>query len=246
MVKKGDTLIEVTLAIGIFSMIAIGVAAVMSSGTAGAQTALETTLTREEIDTQAEALRFIQSAYATDKDSADKRFTNLWQAITKNAIVEAKESVLQYTPESCNDVFASDDIKNHAFVIDSRKLGSFTASTDQHNSNGVYSVYIPYSSGKLTTASIYPRLVFTNNLAAESQDALLDGGGDTLYRAEGLYVIAVKDAKTTEIVSGPDRSVDKTSAYYDFYIRACWYGVDANEPSTISTVIRLYDPDTIK
>ena len=256
MVKKGDTLIEVTLAIGIFSMIAIGVAAVMSSGTSGAQTALETTLAREEIDTQAEALRFIQSAYATDKDSADKRFTNLWEVITKNAITDAGEEILQYAPSSCGEVFNNNSsIKNHAFVINPRKLGSFTASKDQSNSDGIYSVYIPQSSGKLTTASIYPRLVFTGKPNpgpqdvpdAESQDALLDNNSrDILYRAEGLYVIAVKDAKTTGIVSDSDRSVKGTSAYYDFYIRTCWYGVDADEPSTISTVIRLYDPDAIK
>ena len=32
MVKKGDTLIEVTLAVGIFSMVAIAIVAVMSGG----------------------------------------------------------------------------------------------------------------------------------------------------------------------------------------------------------------------
>ena len=64
MVKKGDTLIEVLLAVGIFSMIAISVVAVMSGGTSSAQTALETTLTREEIDAQAEALRYIHDSYA--------------------------------------------------------------------------------------------------------------------------------------------------------------------------------------
>ena len=32
----------------------------------------------------------------------------------------------------------------------------------------------------------------------------------------------------------------------DFYIRTCWYGVNANEPSTISTVIRLYDPNAVE
>ena len=80
MVKKGDTLIEVTLAVGIFSMIAVAIAAVMSSGTAGAQTALETTLTREEIDTQAEAIRFIQTSYSTNKNSTeDNKFYQLWR-----------------------------------------------------------------------------------------------------------------------------------------------------------------------
>ena len=69
MVKKGDTLIEVLLAVGIFSMIAISVVAVMSGGTSSAQTARETTLAREAIDAQAEALRFIQTAYISDRDS---------------------------------------------------------------------------------------------------------------------------------------------------------------------------------
>ena len=67
MIKKGDTLVEVTLAIGIFSMIAIAVASVMSGGSSSAQLALETTLAREEIDTQADAIRFIHSTYSANK-----------------------------------------------------------------------------------------------------------------------------------------------------------------------------------
>ena len=78
MIKKGDTLIEVTLAVGIFSMVAVAVVAVMSNGTAGAQTSLETTLTREQIDAQAEALRFIHSAYISDMEGLDGRYSKLW------------------------------------------------------------------------------------------------------------------------------------------------------------------------
>ena len=257
MVKKGDTLIEVTLAIGIFSMIAIGITAVMSSGTAGAQTALETTLTREEIDTQAEALRFIQTAYASDKDSADNRFTNLWNTIKDHAITnlnqlsaDRQEAILQFNPATCTAVFDSADVKSHAFILNPRKLGTFTSSTDSNNANGVYSVFIPESTNKLTPASIYPRLVFTN-IAQDAQDALIDNTeNNNLYRAEGIYVLAVKDSDVTQnsgttAVAG-DFGIDKLPAYYDFYIRACWYGTDANEPSTISTVIRLYDPDVTK
>ena len=48
--RVGDTLVEVTLAIGIFSMVAIAVVAVVSGSTSGAQSALETTVTREQID----------------------------------------------------------------------------------------------------------------------------------------------------------------------------------------------------
>lgn len=254
MVKKGDTLIEVTLAIGIFSMIAIAITAVMSSGTSGAQTALETTLTREEIDTQAEALRFIQTAYAVDKNAADQRFPNLWKQIRDGAITdidkwteERRTAVLQYSPTTCDDLYNNNDIKNHAFIINPRQLGTFTSSTTDL-AKGIKSVYISKLDrpNDLTKASIYPRLVFSG-ISATAQDALItDNESNQLYRAEGIYVIAVKDSGTTEIAGGFGPNTEKTSAYYDFYIRTCWYGTDANEPSTISTVIRLYDPDATK
>ena len=66
--KKGDTLVEVSLAIGIFSMVAIAAVSVINGSTNGAQASLESTITREEIDGQAEALRFIQSAYVAGGD----------------------------------------------------------------------------------------------------------------------------------------------------------------------------------
>ena len=75
--KRGDTLIEVMLAVGIFSMVAVAVVAVMSGGTSSAQTALETTLTREAIDAQAEALRFIQSSYIAEKDNVNGDYARL-------------------------------------------------------------------------------------------------------------------------------------------------------------------------
>ena len=86
MVKKGDTLVEVTLAIGIFSMIAIAVASVMSGGTASAQLALETTLAKEEIDTQAEAIRFVHANYIANKDNPSHPYVKLWKTITNKAI----------------------------------------------------------------------------------------------------------------------------------------------------------------
>lgn len=102
MVKKGDTLIEVTLAVGIFSMIAIAVVSVLSSSTSGAQTALESTLTREEIDAQAEALRFIQNSAV----NGDSRYKKLWDAIVGNVYTlknnDRDNAVLQPTFETCD------------------------------------------------------------------------------------------------------------------------------------------------
>ncbi len=243
MVRKGDTLIEVTLAVGIFSMVAVAIVAVMSSGTSGAQTSLETTLAREEIDAEAEALRFIQSAYISDKNSDDKRFPDLWEKITKNAVelkgTDEEENLLQYAPSSCSELYndTTGEIKNYnAFIIDYRNLGTFT------NANSVY-ISARDNSSKFSPAQTYPRLVYTtsSNKREDQSEIIADASTfNKFYRAEGIYIIAVKDSSTTNIGG------TKTAAFYDFYIRTCWYGSNANEPSTISTVIRLYDPDIVK
>lgn len=257
--KRGDTLIEVIFAVGIFSMIAIGITAVMSSGTSGAQTALETTLAREEIDAQAEALRFIQSSYAADKYAANERYSALWREITSHAIAistitdeEQKNQILQYAPTTCDDgeLYGNSQIANAAFIINSRALNSFTAKTTSN-------VYLRRadSGDNFAKATIYPRLIYGDNSATTDENTSLNSSSTytKLWRAEGIYIIAVKDADSK---SGSDSGTlivgenfegetARASAYYDFYIRTCWYGTDATVPSTISTVIRLYDPDAL-
>ncbi|MDO4747335.1 MAG: hypothetical protein Q4A70_03285 [Candidatus Saccharibacteria bacterium] len=257
MFKKGDTLIEVMLAVGIFSMVAVAVVAVMSNGTAGAQTALETTLTREEIDAQAEALRFIQSSYIADKDTGDDRFAKLWQAITKNAnsLNDAnEEKIVQYSPSSCSDLYTKtaetfDDIfDQNAFVINTHWLGDFTSAATTVNDDTLGKVVISANSkgDKFAAASTYPRLVFGNSTDNTDNDSLLETNSNSnLFRAEGIYIVAVKDRDTTHIVSENSPSGAKQPAFYDFYIRTCWYGLGDQTPSTISTVIRLYDPSVI-
>ena len=226
--KTGDTLIEVTLAVGIFSMVAIAIIAVMNGGTSSSQTALETTLTREAIDAQAEALRFIQSAYIADMNSGkdEGNFTDLWKDITDSAV----DSVQLSTPSSCAELYEGDLFARHAFVINVNQLSASDPT----------SALVEADSDKLVQATTYPRLIFSQNQATNS-DSLVDHSHyPNLYRAEGIYVLAVKDNNSTNI-SGSG----KTSAFYDFYIRACWYGNGEETPSYISTVIRLYDPDAI-
>lgn len=241
MTKKGDTLIEVTLAVGIFSMVAISVVAVMNGGTSSAQTALETTLTRDEIDAEAEALRFIHTSYLAEKDSANQQYQKLWENITNIAVDGGNltEDLLQFSPTNCSELYDSNgEVMKHGFVINYRQLGNFS------NSSSSTSPFIKASQATFIPASTYPRLVYVNNGIDENETALNTAlsGLSTFYQAEGIYVIAVKDQKTTNIVS----EGKKVSAFYDFYIRTCWYGTDANEPSTISTVIRLYDPKAVE
>ena len=57
--NRGDTIIEVLLAVTIFSLVAVGSMVLMNRGVAMAQQSLETTLVRQQIDAQAEMLRFV-------------------------------------------------------------------------------------------------------------------------------------------------------------------------------------------
>src|SRR5664279_89500 len=60
---RGDTIIEVLFAVAIFSMIAVGSLSIMNQSLATAQRSLEITLVRQQMDAQAETLRYVNQAY---------------------------------------------------------------------------------------------------------------------------------------------------------------------------------------
>ena len=263
-IKRGDTLIEVALAIGIFSMVAVAVVAVVGGSTSSAQSALEITIAREEIDAQAEALRFIQSSYiaggntSANATNSTNKYAELWQSIVSEAVDlsnktdEEAEKVLLYNPSTCENLNDSEYLSSQgAFVINPRALGINYSSTgifSDFSETAINQIVIRPSSSnsKFQSAATYPRLVYGN-----SGDALIDLETKTqniITGVEGIYVIAVKDNRTTTVVNVDDNNiyVEGTSAYYDFYIRTCWFAPGSERPSTISTVIRLQDPNVIK
>ncbi len=61
--QRGDTIIEVLFAVTVFAMVAVGGLAIMNQGISTAQRSLEITLVRQQIDAQAEAIRYIHQAY---------------------------------------------------------------------------------------------------------------------------------------------------------------------------------------
>ena len=63
--QRGDTLIEVLFAVTVFSFVVVGALTIMNQGTAAAQRSLEITLVRQEIDAQADALRFTHDSYVS-------------------------------------------------------------------------------------------------------------------------------------------------------------------------------------
>ena len=218
-------------------MVAVAVVSVVNGSSSDAQTALETTVTREEIDAQAEALRFVHDSYIAGNgsdDTASKRYAEIWRAITSNAN-SASASILEYAPSDCRTLYEGTNSpvrQQKAFVLNTHNLRNGNANSvvlsAQNNSN----LFKP--------AATYPRIIYNDS----GDNLLAEDTGTTIQRAEGIYIVAVKDSNTTNIVTDKTHST-AASAYFDFYIRTCWYGPGAEHPSTISTVIRLYDPDAV-
>ena len=65
-VRRGDTIVEVLFAVTVFSLVAVGSLSIMNQGTSASMRAIETTIVRQEIDAQAETLRFLHDAYIGD------------------------------------------------------------------------------------------------------------------------------------------------------------------------------------
>ena len=255
-IKHGDTLIEVAIAIAIFSLVAIGVVSVVNGSTSAAQSALEVTVSREEIDAQAEALRFIHTSYITGGNSnavGNDKYKILWEAIKARAIGSGNylEPALEYNPTTCAELYDTSSAPNYvmdkAFVIDAHSLGSnvaLTSSTDR--TNFVNSVVVGATDTKFRQSATYPRLLYGADNSADD-NTLLDNSTttDALQFAEGIFIVAIKDQDTTIIVDS-NNVAHQEAAFYDFYIRTCWFTPGADRPSTVSTVVRLQDPDTVE
>lgn len=109
---RGDTIIEVILAITVFSMVSVATITIMNQGTNAAQRALEITHVRQEIDAQAEALRAAQQA------AAEGSFT-AWNQIAQHGNTNTYTDD-SHCPRSSGDV-------SGAFIMDGRTGQPYTS-----------------------------------------------------------------------------------------------------------------------
>ncbi len=116
MYQRGDTIIEVLLAVTVFSLVSVGTMMVMNQGTSSAQRALEITLVKEQIDSQAEALRAAQQAYAVDKTSDEG---STWTQITNINSGNGTGSVPPASGNQCPDNYSGTSV----FAMNGRTAG---------------------------------------------------------------------------------------------------------------------------
>lgn len=255
--KRGDTLIEVMFAVGFFALIAIIAIAVMNLGVSNAERDLELVTARNELNAQAEALRFIHSSYISEKtlptigeitspDEKHQQYDKLWEAIVSNAVspTDAQSSgMLNFSESPSCDRFydtsggLSPLQKVKAFVLNTRRLAV--------GNGDVSATYISINrSPALSRIDFKPtdlsaRIIYGNGAGASDDGQFTDVSNNAAYRyfdqvrqVEGIWVFAVTDGNASP-------------TYYDFYIQSCWFGPRALRPTMLDTVIRLYNPENV-
>ncbi len=103
-IEKGDTIIEVILGVTLFSFVAVGVMSLMNHGVMMAQQSLETTLVRNQIDAQAEIIRFVHDRAL----AGDPEYSVLWGSIVSMKVSPSVvKSTINSATTSCQSEFST-------------------------------------------------------------------------------------------------------------------------------------------
>lgn len=185
-VKKGDTIIEVIVAITVFCLVSIISINLMNSGISSAEGALELTMARNEIDAQAEALRFLQNSFLAERELHEdqQQYTKLWRRITRGEndcdfggtltaqcglAIEA-EDLPEFDLDTCDEAYEDSAMgNNHAFVINTRLIEPYDSSRGANYTDyfGDQSQGIEYSAlldGIVISAAKYPHIFTATQL----------------------------------------------------------------------------------
>jgi len=218
--QRGDTIIEVLFAVTVFSLVAVAGLSLMNQGTAMAQRSLEIGLVRDQMDAQADALRYVHNAYIANIGEAGATTTTVWHEVARDhAVRQAQNFDSTVVDLKCRLPQSSDpsspDSDGEPYAIDTRKLDGTGGSPalslnqlDNVDNTVTYSKVHYYEEDNYKKQPLSPA------------------------KPEGLWVQPVYSAGS-----------DGTPGYYDFHIRACWLTPGQATPVTLGTIVRLYDPE---
>lgn len=209
---RGDTLIEVLFAVSVFSLVAVGALTIMNQGTTISQRALETTLVRQEIDGQAETLRFLHDSYVASYRPG-QTFNPSATPVTP---FEQWQAMLESIKET--DAASASDFGATADACPDPPTGSFILDTRN-------AVFVGPSEDKLRSAESYAQIEYDTA-----------GAVPVLTASRGIWIEAVRSD------TNDSDQYQANVGYIDFHIRACWFGPGQNVPITIGTIVRLYEP----
>ncbi len=124
--QRGDTIIEVLFAVTVFAMVAVGSMTIMNQGTAAAQRALEISLVRQQIDAQAEAIRYIHQAYVSTyqrQGAPPSGAAGEWRKMTVDRAAASASNFAELQDGRCPTSVPGDS----PFILNARRAAVSTA-----------------------------------------------------------------------------------------------------------------------
>ena len=167
--ERGDTLIEVLFAITVFSFIVVASLNLMNQGVAASQRSMEITTVRQQMDGQAEVLRFLHESYVDAYQPGTATYTPgtpaaEYQKIIAFAKASGRTSASEFNGGGTTCTVPSDPARD--FIL-----------------NPV--------SATLVTSSINPAVFEKAPIFAQ----LTYGSGNVLEKSQGLWVEAVRSTE---------------------------------------------------
>lgn len=256
--RRGDTLIEVTFAIAAFALVSIITINVMNSGLNQAQATLELTQVRGEMNAQAEAIRFIHNSFTLEREKqiSEQQYRSLWMLLSRqkngmtepNAVVNNPEDVPNLTAnKSCQEIYdGMDDGTYRAFIMNTRVIDPTDRTFIGVSGRNLNDIVITTKNArdKFIPTTLNSRVIYGKNetTTTNNSDAELSESGfyrDVQY-AEGIFIVAARD-KTNNASSN-----SSIPEFFDYHIRACWVAPGDTVPTTIGTIMRLYNPELVE
>lgn len=180
--EAGDTLIEVLFAITVFSLVMVTSLAIMNQGTAASQRSLETALVTQQINNQAETLRFLHEAYVTNYETGYATNTDLSIDGATGGFYEIVHHVREAGRAQASAFGATDtcpDIPDGSFILNTR--------TGRMQAN----------EGLFQPAQTYAQQVYGNS-----------PNESVLNNSQGLWIEGIRSVPTTEAATRDTGYID--------------------------------------
>lgn len=188
---RGDTLIEMVVAFAILSLVVVGVLQIMNKGVTMSQNSIENTLVRQQMDGQADMVRYLH-------DTGD----TLWNAMKAKATMTS--DVLPLNMSSCPTSANLSGTARSAFYVYKTTSGLAIADID----GTTYKDPVTYARIDHNLTPVVSYGVWLQIAKAENKSSTASGAALTAY---------------------------------DVYIHGCWYGTGSSTPTTLGTIVRIYD-----
>ncbi len=237
--KRGDTIIEVIFAVAVFAVVSVAAMMIMNKGLDKTTGSLELTLAREEMAAQGEAVRYIHENHVAELSlqAGNRPYQALWNELARIGNGNSPTS-FRGNQTLFRNLTTTDAAGNQICAVPTEATyGYFITNTRSITTQRVADTVITRPEAFNTRAGTYARLVFQDATGgAENPDTNdFDAMSFTnVRRTEGIWAVPIHSTS---------QKPNHRPSFYDVYIVSCWLSPGETVPSTLGTLVRMYNPD---